>query len=158
MRLRAFAAAAALLLLTAYPAIAAARVETEDRDKDGRIDTWKHYEGTKLVLTERDTDGDGRPDTVTKFLKGRELILKSSDTDRDGKTDKRVLSQWKNDRKQIVGVKNGTPQYLMVPGYESIWTETDTDHDGLIDMYKERGKAKPDRDRIGKSIEDEVTI
>lgn len=158
MRLWAFAPAAAFLLMMACPALAAVRVETEDRDKDGRIDTWKHYTGKKLVITERDTNGDGKPDTATRFLKGRELILKTSDTDHDGKIDKRMLSQWKNDRKQIIGVRNGQPQYLMVPGYEAVWTETDTDHDGLIDIYKERGKAKPDRDRIGKSIEDEVTV
>ena len=52
----------------------------EDRDRDGRMDSWTTYvafEGEELVSRiERDTDGDGTPDVVETYTEtqGRAVL------------------------------------------------------------------------------------
>jgi hypothetical protein len=55
----------------------------------GRLDTWQHWEGGRLVSAERDSDGDALVDQWWEFAEGRseECPLVHSDVNRDGRPD-----------------------------------------------------------------------
>lgn len=144
--------AAALLLAT--PLLAAPKTETKDADGDGKIDQWFQYdEAGHLKTTAKDTNQDGNPDTFTEMLKGRALVLRESDRNFDGRVDRRWLTEWDANKRLMTGMsRNNTPQYTIVPGYKTLWSEEDNDFDGKIDVYQERGNQNPSQERIGRSI------
>lgn len=70
-------------------------VVEEDRDADGQIDAWSHYatdaSGDEVVVkVERDTKGDGKPDTFEIFeQQGGKTVLtrREEDVNQDGTAD-----------------------------------------------------------------------
>lgn len=62
--------------------------EETDRDFDGAYDWVDHYQGGRRVMTENDTNADGRMDVFTYYdgPKG-ELTRKERDQDNDGRID-----------------------------------------------------------------------
>jgi hypothetical protein len=73
----------------------------EDRDRDGRVDTWTTYRGASgaevIVRIERDTRGRGKPDVFETFqaVDGKPVLAKrEEDVNGDGKID--VTSIYEN--------------------------------------------------------------
>lgn len=155
---------------------AAERVETLDKNGDGKPDQWTQFKNDKRFRTEIDTDfdgkkdrwisydaegktktiskdtnHDGKPDSFQEMLKGRNLILKESDRNYDGKIDQRALQQW-DANKRITTFMDGRPSTIPNPGYTWIWKEQDNDFDGKIDDYLERGNKNPSKEKIGQPI------
>lgn len=143
------------IFLAASSSFAAQKAETADEDKDGKIDAWFKYDKEgHLKSTARDTNKDERPDYFSEMLKGRNVVLRESDRNFDGRIDRRWLTQWDPNKRMITGMtSNHLPQYTVVPGYITVWSEEDNDYDGKIDVYTERGNKNPSQEKIGKRIE-----
>ncbi|OGW91491.1 MAG: hypothetical protein A3D28_02390 [Omnitrophica bacterium RIFCSPHIGHO2_02_FULL_63_14] len=156
-------------------AFAAQRVETADLNTDGRPDKWTTFDGERRVKAEQDSDFDGRvdrwfiydqkgslrksaqdknkdgkPDSFRELVKGRSLVLQEQDRNFDGRIDRRSLLEWKPDRK--MPLYTNRLEYLIVPGYVSLWTEEDKDFDGKIDVYTNKAK-KGSPSRVGQPID-----
>ncbi len=128
---------------------AAPREETADVDKDGKIDRWLQYDEKGAMKRDAlDTNKDGKPDYWREFVKGRALIIREKDKNLDGKADYRSMDEWQIRKIPTVP---GQPA-IQIPGYVSLWREEDTDFDGKIDVYKERGNAGLKKNRIGQPI------
>ncbi len=70
------------------------RVQTVDRDRDGKPDRWITWRDGEIVSKELDLNYDGKPDTRMDFTEEadergrvRRLVAESRDTDHDGKAD-----------------------------------------------------------------------
>jgi len=59
----------------------------EDRDYDGRIDSWTHYESGLVAGIERDTDGDGRLDEWQSYGRDGRMERREVDRNADGVRD-----------------------------------------------------------------------
>ena len=175
-RTRPAAGLAAAFLLFAPALYAADRTEWVDQDKDGRKETKVYYEGQKIVKSESDRDGDGKIDTWTtynetghawkraadtnkdgkrdqfkEFINGdREFVIQENDLNFDGKLDRRKFSKW-NPNKSLQVFNGSRMMRIPNPGYVTLWKEEDTDFDGIIDKYYEKGKPRASA-RIGKPI------
>lgn len=122
-----------------------------DRNHDGRIDQWKLYnpKGSASKVCD-DTNKDGKPDQWKQLLRGTMMILKENDRNFDGRVDRRVLQEFDANRRLFVG--GNPPKRLLVPGYVTIWREEDTDYDGDVDVFKQKGDPNPDKSRIGRAM------
>jgi hypothetical protein len=167
----------ATALLFCAPVFASQRVEDIDRDGDGFKEARNFYQGDKLVRTEvdkdkngkpdvwswvvngvsvrtwYDTNGDGKPDKFYTDLKGRQLMLKEFDHNGDGKVDERREEAWDPNKAISSPRANGTMGRIPNPGYVIVWRERDTNFDGIIDEYGERGNAKAAGKKVGKPID-----
>lgn len=129
-----------LILLIALNAMA------EEKSEPG---VWKERTSKGvLIRTSRDTNADGKPDSHQLLLKGRILILREVDSNFDGKIDQRRLVEWTTFRYG--------PSQPEIPGYRNLWREEDTDFDGIVDIYTERGQ-KTRSERIGKPMNTALT-
>jgi hypothetical protein len=94
--------------------------EEMDSDYDGQFDWTDHYQKGVRVMSEYDTDADGRPNVFKYYIRGDDgtmrLDRKERDEDGDGKTD-----VW--ERFSASG--------------EVIRTGRDTDGDGKVDVREE---------------------
>jgi CheY-like chemotaxis protein len=59
----------------------------EDRDYDGRIDTWVRYDAGIPVAIERDTDGDGKLDEWQSYGRDGRMARREVDRNADGTRD-----------------------------------------------------------------------
>lgn len=110
---------------------------------------WKERNSKGILMrTSRDTNADGKPDSHQLLLKGRILILREVDKNFDGKIDQRRLVEWTTFRYG--------PSQPEIPGYRNLWREEDTDFDGIVDVYTERGQKAPS-ERIGKPMKTALT-
>ncbi len=140
---------AVILWMTPF-ALAASRVESVDQDGDGKKETQKFYnDKDTLVRTAKDTNGDGKPDQFTKFLKGRNLILREFDANGDGKIDKRKLMEW--------GSRRLVPGQSEIPSYVPLQTEEDSNYDGKIDAYTEKGNKDAAKTKIGQPFNTRIS-
>lgn len=124
-----------------------------DADFDGKIDTWYLYDpkgSSKSVM--RDTNKDGKPDQFTQMIQGRGLVLKEHDKNYDGKIDKRTLNQWDGNKSMSI-YTGGRMQRIAVPGYVVLWVEEDSNFDGKVDAYRERGNKNPSKTRVGQPMQ-----
>lgn len=122
-----------------------------DKDNDGRIDQWKlHDDKGRVSKVSEDTNGDGKPDKWKQLLQGTVVQLKEEDRNHDGRVDRRVLQEFKADKRILIGAN--PMRYAPAPGYVTIWKEEDTDFDGDVDTFTEKGNPEPDRSRIGRSM------
>ena len=110
----------------------------------------------KDKINGKDTNGDGKPDRFSLFVKGRELVLREADRNFDGKIDRRALQRWNGDKKIRTFINNRVSS-IPTPGYENVWVEEDNDYDGKVDVYKEKGKKDAGNDRVGKPIDTRPT-
>jgi hypothetical protein len=76
------------------------------------------------------------------------IVLREVDTNFDGKIDKRRLTEW-----TLLKYGPGIPE---IPGYKNLWREEDTDFDGNVDIYTEKGQKTPS-DKIGKPMDPSLT-
>lgn len=94
--------------------------EEMDSDYDGRFDWVDHYQTGARVMSEYDTDQDGRPNVFKYYIKGEDGVVyldrKERDADGDGKID-----VWER----------------FAPTGEVIRTARDTDGDGKMDIREE---------------------
>lgn len=92
------------------------KLEETDKDYDGLLDTRDHYENGMRVKSEYDSDGDGRTDVFTFYVRGEDgrprVDRKERDTNADGVTD-----HWER----------------YGPDGEVIRAGADTDGDGTVD-------------------------
>ena len=117
-----------------------------DLNFDGKVDSWDFYDSKGILSrTAKDRNGDGKPDQFNHMLKGRMTVLKESYRNFDGRIDRRQLDQW--------GMRKFGPGIPAVPGYITVWMEEDTDYDGKVDVYKEKGNRSPSKARIGQPID-----
>lgn len=58
-----------------------------DTEYDGRVDLWKFYEGDAVRKRERDTSGDGRVDQWEQLDASGRVVLVERDEDGDGSPD-----------------------------------------------------------------------
>ncbi|MCG3176159.1 MAG: hypothetical protein MOGMAGMI_01100 [Candidatus Omnitrophica bacterium] len=122
-----------------------------DRDQDGRIDQWKLYDDKgRVSKVAEDASGDGKPDKWKQLLQGTVVQLKEEDRNHDGRVDRRVLQEFKADKRILVSAN--PMRYAPAPGYVTLWKEEDTDYDGDVDVFTEKGNPEPDRSRIGRSM------
>lgn len=129
-----------------------------DEDKDGKTDYWIWYRSDGTTLrTCRDNDKDGKPDIYTLIVKPRALVLKEYDHNGDGRVDERVQQIWDGKKSISVPQPNGRIQKIPNPGYKTVWREKDTDFDGLIDEYTERGDKNAAVKKVGKKIQTNIT-
>jgi hypothetical protein len=76
-------------------------VAEEDQDKDGRMDTWTHYQvsGSEEVIAriEKDAAGSGKPDTFETYeQQNGETILVKREEDKNGDGVMDVTSIYEN--------------------------------------------------------------
>jgi hypothetical protein len=130
-------------LLTAAAALGADDVK---KDEPG---VWKERDSKgALKRISRDTNSDGKPDSHQLYVSGRTVVLREVDSNHDGKIDRRRLVEWAT-------IKYG-PGLPETPGYRNLWREEDSNFDGLVDIFTERGKTGPS-ERIGKPMDTRVT-
>jgi hypothetical protein len=87
------------------------------------------------------------------MLKGRELMLREFDRNGDGKVDERCQVAWDANKTISIPQANGRMQHIGNPGYVTLWRERDTNFDGIIDEYTERGNKKASAKKVGKRID-----
>ena len=78
-----------LLLALAAVSFAAERVETKDKNNDGKADTWYYYKNNAVYKKEYDRNFDGRADFGI-VIEGQRLVEKNYDDNFDGKYEKTV--------------------------------------------------------------------
>lgn len=69
--------------------LAADRLETKDKNQDGKPDTWHYFRKGSLYKKEYDRNFDGRPDFGI-VIEGERLVEKEYDDNFDGKFEKKV--------------------------------------------------------------------
>lgn len=122
-----------------------------DRDYNGNIDTWTMYDAKEKVKRRvKDTNNDGKPDFYQETMPGGP-ILKEYDRNFDGRVDKRALQLFNPNKK--IPIYTNRLEYLATPGYDTIWFEEDSDFDGKIDVYREKGNKEAGKEKIGKPID-----
>jgi hypothetical protein len=70
---------------------AAERVESMDKNKDGKADTWYHYRNGAVYKKEYDRNFDGKADFGI-IIEGQKLIEKKYDDNFDGRFETSVKS------------------------------------------------------------------
>ena len=68
---------------------AAEHVESKDKNKDGKADTWYYYKGKTIYKKEYDRNFDGRADFGI-VVDDKQMIEKKYDDNFDGKFEKTV--------------------------------------------------------------------
>jgi hypothetical protein len=104
----------------------------QDRDYDGRFDTWQSYEQGQLVRRELDTNGDDRSDVWEHYRNDR-MAAREIDRDHEGTRD----------------------AFYSFEGESLVEERHDADNDGSMDLvvrYRNRLRvsAQEDRDRDGR--------
>ncbi len=112
--------------------------EVLDEDYDGRADRVLHYQdGTALVRSEEDLDGDGQMETVSLYDAGQ-IVRKRTDSDGDGQSD----------------------SWSFYNGGELVRHEIDRNRDGFRDLvliYAAGQLLREEEDRNGDGRPDLVT-
>jgi hypothetical protein len=108
----------------------------EDRNYDGRMDTWTRYEGGRPVRIDRDNDGDGKVDEWQSYGPDGRMVAREVDRDGDGKKDAFY---------EFAGGSLVSERHLDASGrveravfYQDrhlVRAEEDLDHDGTIDTW-----------------------
>jgi len=109
----------------------------EDRDYDGRIDTWVRYDAGIPIEIDRDTDGDGKLDEWQSY--GRDGRMARREVDRDGDGTRDAFYEYQagslveerhdgNSDGKIDRVVRYTERKLT-------HSEEDLDHDGRMDTW-----------------------
>jgi hypothetical protein len=117
---------------------------TFDRNKDGRIDTWCHMDGTRMTWAELDTDGDGKLDRWEYYGADQKLEKVGMSRANDGKVDAWAYSAADGTIGRIEvstardGKANRTEFY---EGGALARAEEDSDADGRIDKWETFGEA-----------------
>lgn len=104
----------------------------QDRDYDGKLDTWQSYERGRLVRRELDTNGDGKADVWERYRNDR-MAAREIDRDHDGTRD----------------------AFYSFEGESLVEERHDADNDGSMDLvarYRNRLRVsvEEDRDRDGR--------
>ncbi|HTL70864.1 MAG TPA: hypothetical protein VL404_06195 [Candidatus Eisenbacteria bacterium] len=116
-----------------------------DTDFNGVVESWVTYDSAgKMALLAKDSNADGKPDKFQKMLKGPQLLLKEYDMNFDGRIDHRKIVEW-----TMIRYSPGTPK---TPGYRNVMREEDSDYDGKIDLYREKGNKDPKK-KIGEPMD-----
>jgi hypothetical protein len=98
----------------------------QDRDYDGRIDTWQTYDGNAVAARQLDENDDGRPDVWEAYAGGR-MTSREVDRDHDGNRD----------------------AFYAYEGGSLVEERHDTDGDGRIDLvvtYRDRVRVRSEED------------
>jgi hypothetical protein len=108
----------------------------QDRDYDGAIDTWQHYENGALVARELDTNGDSRPDVWERYRNGR-MTSREVDRDHDGVRDAFYSYDGDSLVEERHDADNDGAMDLVVQyrGRLRVRVEEDRDHDGRMDRW-----------------------
>jgi len=154
----------------------------QDRDYDGKSDTWQVYENGQVVSRKLDTNADGKTDVWETYAAGRmtsreidrdndgvrdafydyqgdSLVKERHDSNNDGKDD--LVVQY-SDKQRVIAVedtnRDGTmdswTSYKVVDGNEIMSRiERDTDSDGKRDVF-ETYKPKEGRPELARREED----
>ena len=129
-----------VFFLLAQTASQAALREEWKADKDNKKRKHLFYNGKKMVRSENDTNDDGKPDQFYTYLGVRNFVTREYDRNFDGKIDRRTYGQWDNNR--TITIPNGTRMMKIPnPGYRTIWSESDDNFDGIIDVYTDKRKG-----------------
>lgn len=133
------------------------RISAEfDKDFDGRVEVWTIYDQKEKVKRRaKDTNKDGKPDLYQEMMPGGP-ILKEYDRNFDGKIDKRSLQVFNQDKKAPIFTNK--LEYISMPGYDTLWLEDDSNFDGKIDAYREKGNKEAGKDKIGKPIDTSTAV
>jgi antitoxin component YwqK of YwqJK toxin-antitoxin module len=108
----------------------------QDRNYDGRSDTWNAYEGGQLVSRKLDNNADGRVDVWEIYADGR---MVSREVDRDGDTVRDAFYTYEGDvltSERHDADNDGSPDLLVT--YRNryrVMTEEDTDRNGALDTW-----------------------
>ncbi|MDP6075041.1 MAG: hypothetical protein QGI26_08635 [Myxococcota bacterium] len=137
----------------------------QDRDYDGKIDSWTVYEADRVVSRNLDNDGNGKLDVWEFYAQGRmtrrevdrdgdgvrdafytysgdELVQEHHDADNDGKPDLRVTYE---SRRRVAteedtdrnGAMDSWTRWAAIGDREiMVRTERDTDGDGKRDVFE----------------------
>jgi antitoxin component YwqK of YwqJK toxin-antitoxin module len=109
----------------------------EDKDYDGKIDTWTTYEAGMPKAIEVDNDGDGRPDEWQSYDRGGRMAGREVDRYGDGTRDAFFIYQGDSlVEEKHDGDSNGAPDRIVY--YESrkiARTEEDSNKDGQMDTW-----------------------
>jgi len=117
---------------------------TFDRNKDGRLDTWCHMDGTRVVRVELDQDGDGRLDRWEYYGADRKLEKVGMSRARDGKVDAWAYSAADGSigRIDVSTARDG--RVTRTEFYERgalARAQEDTDADGRVDKWETFGEG-----------------
>jgi hypothetical protein len=108
----------------------------QDRDFDGRSDTWNVYEDGRLVSRRLDTNADGKIDVWERYASGR---MTSREIDRDNDGVKDAFYVYEGDAlvdERHDSDNNGTMDLIVTyRKRHRVSSEEDTDHDGRMDFW-----------------------
>jgi hypothetical protein len=115
---------------------------TFDRNKDGRIDTWCHMDGTRLLWSEMDTDANGTLDRWEYYGEDQRLQRVGMSRAADGKVDAWAYPAPDGSiaRVEVSTARDGKAN--RVEHYERgalVRAEEDTDADGRPDKWETFG-------------------
>lgn len=108
----------------------------QDRNFDGRSDTWNVYQDGKLVSRKLDTNSDGKIDVWERYANGR---MTSREIDRNNDGVKDAFYAYEGD--ELVDERhdsddNGTMDLIVTyRKRQRVSSEEDTDHDGRMDAW-----------------------
>jgi antitoxin component YwqK of YwqJK toxin-antitoxin module len=109
----------------------------EDRDYDGRIDSWTRYDAGLVAEIERDTDGDGKLDEWQFY--GRDGRMARREVDRDGNGVRDAFYLYEGDslvEERHDGNSDGKiDRVVRYQARKVARSEEDLDHDGRMDTW-----------------------
>jgi len=112
--------------------------KVQDRDYDGKPDTWHVYRDGKVVSRTLDTNADGKPD-IWETYSGSRMTSRQIDRDNDGVKDAFYTYRGTNLTEEKHDVNNDGKIDLIViyKNRKRVSTAEDTDKDGAMDSWTE---------------------